>query len=257
MAFKERDSDRASEFGGMTGSFAVRLTRALKETRTKIPELSRRSGVADSTIRNWLVIPADKKPSMPSAENAADIAQALDISLQWLIAGRGEMRPAEVVAIFKDQAASPGFSGVSTGSGEWENFAMVPRLVVQASAGPGALVEHEDAVDMIAFQESWLRKRGINPQAARALTVRGDSMEPTIRSGDVLLVDTSKDRVEDNGIYVVVSAGYVLVKRVHPRRDGSLMLISDNQAYPPEDVPAVEANDFHVAGRVMWFGRSI
>ncbi len=110
---------------------------------------------------------------------------------------------------------------------------------------------------MIAFQATWLRKRGINPGAARALTVRGDSMEPTIRSGDILLVDTSKDRIEDNGIYVVVSGGYVLVKRVHPRLDGSLMLISDNATYPPEDVPAIEASVFRVAGRVMWFGRSI
>lgn len=138
-----------------------------------------------------------------------------------------------------------------------DDFSLVPRLTVEASAGPGALVDHEDAIEMIAFQATWLRKRGINPGAARALTVRGDSMEPTIRSGDILLVDTSKDRIEDNGIYVVVSGGYVLVKRVHPRLDGSLMLISDNATYPPEDVPAIEASVFRVAGRVMWFGRSI
>lgn len=206
--------------------------------------LAKQWGVSGTGLRSYL------EGSIPSADKAARIAEKAGVSLLWLITGQGPK-------VAGAPSAPPDFSGVPPQLLLLDDFAMVPRLTVEASAGPGALVEHEDAVDLIAFQASWLRKRGINPAKARALTVRGDSMEPTIRSGDVLLVDTSKDRVEDNGIYVVISGGYVLVKRVHPRRDGSLMLISDNQAYPPEDVPAVEVSDFHVAGRVMWFGRSI
>lgn len=83
-------------------------------------------------------------------------------------------------------------------------------------------------------------------------------MEPTIRDGDVLLVDTSIDSIRDNGIYVVVFNGFVLVKRIHVRRDGGVRLISDNQAlYEPDDVPAAETPSLTIAGRVMWFGRSI
>ena len=82
-------------------------------------------------------------------------------------------------------------------------------------------------------------------------------MEPTIRDGDVLLVDTSINAVRDNAIYVVVLGGLVLVKRLQIKRDGSLRLISDNDRFEPEDVPASEAADIHVAGRVMWYGRSI
>lgn len=224
------------------GGITARLKELMGTSRRAA--FARKCGIPDSSMRQYL------EGSIPGADKAAQIAERNGVSLLWLVTGEEPRGVGET-------RVPPAFSGVSTGGGEWEDFAMVPRLIVQASAGPGALVEHEDAVDMIAFQASWLKKRGINPQAARALTVRGDSMEPTLRSGDVLLVDTSKDRVEDNGIYVVVSGGYVLVKRVHPRRDGSLMLISDNQAYPPEDVPAIEATDFHVAGRVMWFGRTI
>ncbi|PTW61383.1 peptidase S24-like protein [Breoghania corrubedonensis] len=82
-------------------------------------------------------------------------------------------------------------------------------------------------------------------------------MEPTIRDGDVLLVDTSINAVRDNAIYVVVLGGLVLVKRLQIKRDGSLRLISDNDRFEAEDVPANEASDIHVAGRVMWYGRSI
>ncbi|NKC04250.1 helix-turn-helix transcriptional regulator [Brucella haematophila] len=82
-------------------------------------------------------------------------------------------------------------------------------------------------------------------------------MEETIRDGDVLLVDTSVNRIRDNTIYVIVYGDMVLVKRVHGRLNGSLQLISDNPRYPAEEISAGETEQLHVAGRVMWFGRSI
>ncbi|MBH0619495.1 helix-turn-helix transcriptional regulator, partial [Salmonella enterica] len=80
---------------------------------------------------------------------------------------------------------------------------------------------------------------------------------PTIRDGDMLLVDRSIDRVVDNGIYVVVFGGAVLVKRVHIRRDRSVVLRSENAVYPEEVVPADEVPDLVIEGRVRWFGRTI
>ncbi|MGW9946953.1 phage repressor protein C with HTH and peptisase S24 domain [Rhizobium leguminosarum] len=138
-----------------------------------------------------------------------------------------------------------------------DDFTLVPRLEVQASAGTGSLSYGEDALDYLAFQSEWLRARGINPNAARVLSARGDSMEETIRDGDVLLVDTSINRVKDNSIYIVIYGDVVLVKRIHSRLNGSLQLISDNPRYPPEEVTPSETNLLHVAGRVMWYGRSI
>lgn len=219
--------------------FADRLKSVVGESPSE-RAFAREVGVPQGTLRGLL---AGKSPTL---DTLLTIASAKSLSLSWLATGLGQKQAQEANSLALDWRVPEG-----------GDFALVPRLVVQPSAGKGSLVEHEDAVDMIAFQASWLRRRGVNPSFARALTVRGDSMEPTIRSGDVLLIDTSKNAIEDNGIYVVFSNGYVLVKRIHPRRDGSIMLISDNQAYPAEDVPAQEASDFRVAGRVMWFGRSI
>ena len=137
------------------------------------------------------------------------------------------------------------------------DMTLVQRLDVVASAGIGFLNPTEQAVDVVAFQSEWLRSLGVSPSFARIINARGDSMEKTIRDGDLLLVDTSVTEVRDNGIYCVVYGNMLLVKRIHLRINGSLQLISDNPVYPAEDVPAGEADGITIAGRVMWFGRSI
>ena len=181
----------------------------------------------------------------PTLDTLLAIARGADVSVQWLATGEGDTRPG--TAQTQPQGAP------SSG-----DFCMIPRLDVRPSAGGGAVVLEEEPVGLLAFRAEWLRRRGINPGAARALTAKGDSMEPTIRDGDILLVDTSIDRIKDNGIYVFLFNGLVLVKRIHVRRDGSVRLISDNQAlYEPDDVPAEETPSLAIAGRVMWFGRSI
>jgi phage repressor protein C with HTH and peptisase S24 domain len=91
-------------------------------------------------------------------------------------------------------------------------------------------------LEYLAFQSTWLRSRNINPAFARILTARGDSMEETIRDGDVLLVDASINRIRNNTIYLIVYGDMVLVKRVHGRLNGSLQLICANPRYPAEEV---------------------
>lgn len=200
------------------------------------------AGVSDEQVARW----RDGK-AKPNFYSIALLTYAAGKTLDWLVTGDepGEKRSdnASQVQMF--------------GRDDLPGFTLVPRLNVQASAGFGALALSEEPVDFLAFQESWLRARNINPRYARVLTTRGDSMEPTIRDGDVLLVDTSIDHVRDNTIYIVVYGGLVLVKRVHGKFDGSLVLISDNSTYPPETIAAHDVPNLKVAGRVMWFGRSI
>lgn len=200
---------------------------------------ARSVGIPESTFRSYF------EGSSMSFENAVRIAEATGVSLAWLAHGIGEMRPADDSPVVRGALA------------DGDEFAFIPRLDVKASAGTGALAVSEAPESMLAFRSEWLHRRGINPAAAKALTAGGDSMEPTIRDGDILLVDTSIDHVRDNGIYVVVLGGLVVVKRVHVARDGAVTLISDNGIYPPETVPAADVPNVIFAGRVMWFGRAI
>lgn len=221
--------------------FAKRLREALNGE--SVNSFARRCEIPEATMRNYF------KSRIPDAEVALKIADEASVSLEWLISGRGDDRHRE------QQKQQEPYQLTQTD--DLPGFTLVPRLNVQASAGFGALTLSEEPVDFLAFQESWLRARNINPRFARVLTTRGDSMEPTIRDGDVLLVDTSIDHVRDNTIYIVVYGGLVLVKRVHGKFDGSLVLISDNATYPPETIAAHDVPNLKVAGRVMWFGRSI
>lgn len=221
-----------------TKDFIARMREAIGGE--SVNSFAKRCEIPEATMRGYF------NGKIPSADKLLVIADAAQISIEWLVSGREP----------KGKDATQAAFGGST-SNIPDHFTLVPRLDIQASAGNGSVVYTEEPIDLLAFQESWLRDRNINPRFARVLTAKGDSMEPTIRDGDVLLVDTSITSVHDNAIYIVVYNGHTLVKRINMIRNGSLTIISDNDRHPPEDVPLSEVPDLHIAGRVMWFGRSI
>lgn len=124
----------------------------------------------------------------------------------------------------------------------------VPRLSLQASAGPGAEIGGEDAVGSFGFSRRWLREQGLQPDQLSAIAVRGDSMEPTLREGDEILVDRTPRPLRD-GIHVVRLDGALLVKRLDTSRAGRLVLLSDNPSYRPVEC---RADEVEVIGRVVW-----
>lgn len=133
---------------------------------------------------------------------------------------------------------------------EWAD---VPRLAVGASAGPGVDPEGELVFDTIRFSRRWLRSMGLQPERLSTIVVVGDSMEPTLRGGDEILVDRVLRPVRD-GIHVVRLGDSVLVKRIDTSRPGTIVLLSDNPAYPPLECAAREVE---VIGRVVWKGGRI
>lgn len=142
-----------------------------------------------------------------------------------------------------------------------QQFDYVPRMDVRASAGVGH-VNHDVSASadapMIAFPHDFLRRIGLVAGRVHAIVAIGDSMEPTIRDGDLLLVDRTMATIVDDGIYIMTLGDAVVVKRVQRRRDGTVWLISDNrERYEPEVVPAADVGALVVEGRVRWFGRTI
>jgi hypothetical protein len=125
----------------------------------------------------------------------------------------------------------------------------VPRLDLSASAGSGAMAEGEATLGHMQFAPRWLRRQDLDPALLSIIEVEGDSMEPTLRDGDEILVDRTPRPVRA-GIHVVRVDDALLVKRLE-RAGDRLRLISDNQAYPPIERPAA---DVEVLGRVVWKG---
>jgi hypothetical protein len=138
-----------------------------------------------------------------------------------------------------------------------EDYVLIPRLEVGASAGSGSVPGDESPLTAVAFQANWVRSVASgSAEALSVINVTGDSMLPTLADGDEILVDTAdRERLRD-GIYVLRTDDALLVKRlsVNPatRR---LAIRSDNDAYPSWD--DCDPAGVSVIGRVVWVGRRL
>lgn len=209
------------------------------------------AGVSDEQVRRWR-----GGKAKPNFAGIAAMTYAAGKSLDWL--ATGHQHPKEPDILIKGPDGSTVMVEVKRSAevqAEIPELALIPRLEAYVSAGPGAMGYGDDILENIGFPPEWLRRRNINPEFARILNVRGDSMEETIKNGDVLLVDTSIDEFRDNAIYVIIHGEMLLVKRVHKRMNGTYQLISDNPRYPPEEVSEADIHQLNIAGRVMWYGR--
>jgi phage repressor protein C with HTH and peptisase S24 domain len=72
----------------------------------------------------------------------------------------------------------------------------------------------------------------------------------------MVLFDTSETEPRD-AIFIMRRGDGVQVKRLSRRADGSLLLISDNPAFPQEELPRDEAEDLKLIGRVKFVFRRL
>ncbi len=141
-------------------------------------------------------------------------------------------------------------SGAPSRAADWAD---IPRLPLGASAGPGTMAQDPAATDRLRFSGRWLRLQGLEPGMLSVIEVEGDSMEPTLRDGDEILVDRSP-RPLRSGLHVIRLDDVLLVKRLEPGSAGTVQIISDNPAYPRMERPRA---DVAVIGRVVWKGGRI
>lgn len=145
----------------------------------------------------------------------------------------------------------PGGGGLPLSrAGRPSDWVDVPRLDLGASAGPGALASSEIPVGHLRFSSRWLKAQGLDPTMLTAIEVQGDSMEPTLRDGDEILVDRSV-RALRAGVHVIRLDDVLLVKRLAPAPGGAVEVISDSPAYGRLVRPRGEVE---VVGRVVWKG---
>jgi len=213
------------------------IGRRLKEERERLglsqPAFADLAGASKGSQIAW-----EKGVASPNAVALASFAKA-GVDLLYVVTGeRVKTTPAT-------GAVAP-------------SFVMVPRYDLAASAGPGYHVSSEQVVDYLAFKADWIRNAlGVAQKNLALISVKGDSMQPTLTDGDLVLVDISRKMIEDSGIYVIHLSDTLMVKRVQRHLDGSLTVTSDTSKYSPERVTASDGKLFHVVGRVVWTGRRL
>lgn len=124
---------------------------------------------------------------------------------------------------------------------------------VKALAGAGSsLVTSGDISGSMPFRKSFLLQHGLHAASCILIDVMGDSMEPLLRTGDTIMVDTSDTNVVDGKIYLVAVGEELVVKRLQKMPNG-LLLRSDNPIYADIPVSSAEIGSSAVIhGRVRW-----
>lgn len=143
----------------------------------------------------------------------------------------------------------------------------IPQLDFGGSMGGGREApDHIDVVNQMRVNLPQL-KREVSfsaPQNLRIITGYGDSMEPTFKDGDPLLMDTGVNDFAIDGVYCFQKEGAgpsdsIFIKRIqrHPI-DNTVIVSSDNRNYQPYVVPSSKTG-FRILGRVLlaWNSRKL
>ncbi|MCG3658633.1 helix-turn-helix transcriptional regulator [Aliarcobacter butzleri] len=146
-------------------------------------------------------------------DTLAIVCNGENINLNWLLIGKGEMFISEDIVKTSD------------------NYS-IDLLNVRAGAGEGIYNYVIETVDTISLDKSFFRSP-INTNKVKGICVDGDSMEPTLRDGDYVLIDENIN-FGTNGIYAIQYGGQILIKRLQFKMDGTIIIISDNEKYDRE-----------------------
>ena len=194
---------------------------------------------------------------MPGGHVIASIARQ-GINANWLLTGEGSML-LEDLAAHQGQTPNKWFEQVGVSAKHYgDEYALVPIYDVRAAAGHGAAVEFEQVTDALMFKRQWINQElHANAADLYLIYVDGESMEPTLRPGDIILIDRrSAQAVPRDGIYVLRIDGSLLVKRLQRLPGRRVTVSSDNPAYAPFELTLDAAGeDIAIVGRVVWSGR--
>lgn len=202
----------------------LRLKSARKNAGLKQEDVGRAFGLGKSTISEW-----ETGKRSPDIELIHDLALMLNTSVAYLLgidessADNGYCLPENVQPI----SELP--------------MHRVP-MIGEIAAGQPILCE-QDYETVVP-----------GPMGADfALTVRGDSMEPTYITGDIVYL-RQQDDVDDGQVAAVIIDDEATLKHVYHIPNG-LMLVADNKAYPPRVVTMPDYDNIRILGLVIGYTR--
>ncbi len=190
------------------------------------------------------------------------LARRYGLAPDWLETGAGDPRgrtlkhnPASIQALTGPDSgigAAPPPSGLNFEG----TVVLVPKVRARLCAGGGSLEVEAVPVAEYPFPSRWLSGFG-NPGKMVFMDVVGDSMEPEIRDGDMVMVDQSlTEHLVNNAVMAVGYEDNIFIKRL-ARIPGGIALLSDNPEYSPIRVQGDDLESLRVIGKVVWMCRDL
>lgn len=129
----------------------------------------------------------------------------------------------------------------------------IEHIHISPSCGNGSIVLDEAEITPVKLGKAIINSilKISKPEYLKTFKASGDSMEPVIEDGDILLVDVSRNDFQNGGIFLITINNDWYVKRLRKRLSGELDIISDNEKYPMETFNAERQVDIYIKGRVI------
>ena len=205
-------------------------------------------GIPQMTLSNYETGKSEPKFSLINT-----ICTTFSVSADWLLFGRGPLRSGDVQQEEKLVELCRKTDKIITSADD--EVVMIPMVEAVLSAGGGSFETGATIGRGYAFRRDFIQRKG-NPDNMVLMRVAGDSMEPEILSGDVVLIDQGKTRIVPGHMFAVGFEEAIYLKRIDIM-PGKAILKSANPAYPPMelDIRGQLSDQFRVIGRVLWSGR--
>lgn len=165
----------------------------------------------------------------PSSNNLQKLAQYFEVSTDWLLTGLGDMRPdtADQGLVLAEKFAN-NVKEVDVQRMKWISIPFIPVHARASFAESFETNVHETESVLIP------RIPGINYENGRIFEVDGDSMEPTLITGERVFceyVDPADWKYITGPVVVAFGNNMVVVKRIKENNlvKGELTLTSDNE----------------------------
>ena len=215
-------------------TLAERLTSLMDEKGISQAELARLIGIKQPSV--FKILTGETR----NPKNILEMAAVLGVNAHWLKTGEGEPDSDFVrVVHLPDQAA--------------ENTVRVEILDIEASAGNGTfLTRAEQGLLAQEFDLDFFRRQFGRTDAKnlKIIAVKGDSMAPTLESGDLLYVDVAENYFSADGLYVFTFDAHTFIKRLQ-KRGREMWAMSDNkEKYEPWQIHTDDP--IYIHGRVVF-----
>ncbi len=215
--------------------FNEKLRSRRKELGLTQQEIADVFGIKSVNVSDW-----ENGKTMPETSRLSALARKLKLSISELL-GESETQ-----------------AYVSSAPSE-DEFDLVPQLDLAAACGDGKFADHVVVKGGLAFKKTFMKQFGVSESTGRIIYAQGQSMEPTIGDGRVVLINLSDTQPQDGRVFLICDQdGAMILKRLIREYEPSIQQTvwktrSDNpdkRQYPDKILP--DDARVKIVGRAIW-----
>lgn len=233
--------------------------KGIKEpTDKQVRPLAEFFGVSTDQLRGYAPINGEAGNTDAEPSNASSVALVREMLARN--AKLPDQLKRQILATAESAASGSVITVDFSRPGQVGDEVWIAHYDVRAAMGGGQIPhEYPEMLQDIRVSPKHLREMGVSFKEhfhLKMITGWGQSMAPTIKDRDPLLVDVTIREFTGDGIYLFSHDEMLYVKRLQKKGKDRFKMISDNKHHDPEDI---RVDDTHILARVLyvWNGQPV